>query len=83
MTKRRIFICSCHSLEHQLAVWYDKEECAIFVEPHLIAHEGFFKRLWIGLKYAFGYKSRFGHFDETILEGKELKRMMRFLNKVQ
>ena len=64
---RRTFICDCHSLEHQVSFWYDEEEKSLYIEPHLITHRNFFKRLLVGLKYAFGYKSRFGEFDEVIL----------------
>jgi hypothetical protein len=44
--ERKIFICDCHSLEHQVAFWYDEEEKSLYIEPHLVTHRNFFKRLW-------------------------------------
>lgn len=68
MEERKIFVCECGNLEHQFAVWYDLDDESLYFETHLITHRNFFKRLWVGLKYAFGYKSRFGEFDEVILD---------------
>lgn len=63
-----VLVCECGSLEHQLGFWYDKEDDLLYVYPKLHTYNGFFKRLWIGIKYAFGYKSRFGEFDEILLD---------------
>ncbi len=65
--RREVFICDCLSLEHQLSFWYDAEDDLLYVYPKLYTYDNFFKRLWTGIKYAFGYKSRFGEFDEILL----------------
>lgn len=78
--EREIFICDCHNLEHQVAFWYDEEEKLLYIEPHLATHRNFFKRLWVGLKYAFGYKSRFGDWDELILNIENQIKLRSFLN---
>jgi hypothetical protein len=65
--ERKIFVCECHSLEHQVSFWYDEEDELVYIETHLTTHDNFFKRLWVGLKYAFGYKSRFGEWDEVLM----------------
>jgi hypothetical protein len=77
---RKVFICECNSLEHQLIFWYDESEGELYCEPHLTTHKGFFKRLFSGLRYAFGYKSRFGNWDSTILKNSDLKYLRDFLN---
>ena len=79
--EREIFICDCHSLEHQVAFWYDEEDKSLYIEPHLVTHINFFKRLWVGLKYAFGYRSRFGEFDEVVLSPESQKKLRDILNK--
>ena len=79
--EREIFICDCHSLEHQVAFWYDEEEKSLYIEPHLVTHRNFFKRLWVGLKYAFSYRSRFGEFDEVVLSPESQKKLRDILNK--
>lgn len=80
--ERRIFICMCNNLEHQVAFWYDEEENLLYIEPRLVTHRNFFKRLWVGLKYTFGYKSRFGEFDEVILDLENQKKLRDMLNEL-
>ncbi len=79
--ERLTFICECYSLEHQVSFWYDEEDDVFFCEPHLYTYDHFFKRLWAGLKYAFGYKSRYGAWESTIFTKKDLKKLKDFLNK--
>ncbi len=73
-------VCKCHSLEHQVFFWYDEDNNELYCEPHLITSENFFQRLWAGLKYAFGYKSRYGHWDNTLFSDEDLKKLKDFLN---
>jgi hypothetical protein len=79
MSDRKIFICECHSLEHQVSFWYEQDEGTLYVETHLVTHRNFFKRLWVGLKYAFGYKSRFGEWDEILLDPNSQKELYKWL----
>lgn len=60
-------ICECWSMEHQLQFIHDTEDDELYVDVHLITHRNFFMRLWIGLRYAFGYKCMYGNFDSTII----------------
>ena len=78
--ERKIFICSCGSMEHQMTFWYDAEDKILYTEVHLTTYHGFFKRLWYGLKYAFGYKCRFGAWDEFLFETKERDQLKQLLN---
>ncbi len=68
--EEEIIICACHSFEHQAIFWYDSTDHFkdFYVYIHLITYKNFFKRLWYGLKYAFGYKSRFGAWDQFIFD---------------
>jgi len=65
--ERKIIVCVCHGLDHQLAIWVDEEDGFIYIEPHLTTRRNFFSRLLYGLKYAFGFKSRYGAWDEIII----------------
>jgi len=65
-----MFICSCNSHEHQAD--FHTIDGELYVTIHLTTHKSFFKRLISGIKYVFGYKSRFGAFDEFIFKEKEL-----------
>ena len=70
-TKREVIICECHSLEHQVIFHYDKEWDEISMSVHL--HEPSF---WRRLKYLFGYKSRFGAWDEVLVSREKLQRTL-------
>ena len=82
LMERKIFICQCQSLEHQVGFWYDEEDDYLYCEPHLKTHRNFFKRLWVALKYVFGFRSRYGHWDSTIFEKEDMKKLRDYLNKI-
>lgn len=77
--EREIFVCSCGSLEHQVSFWWDEEAKTLYCEPHLVTHNSFFKRMWVAIKYVFGYTSRFGTWDSTIFEQDDLVKLNAFL----
>lgn len=68
--------CSCYADEHTLKFIVDED---IIYVTHFLNNFSFFKRLWFGIKYIFGYKCRYGHFDETILDRKRIKELKIFL----
>jgi len=83
MENRKIFVCSCHSLEHQFAFWYDEEYNELYFEPHL--HDNswpWYKIFWQRLRYVFGNKSRFGAWDEVIIKPEDAKQIIEYLNKI-
>lgn len=61
----QIFVCDCSSREHQIVFEYDFDDNLIYAHIHLTQY-GFWKRLKMGIKYIFGYKCRYGHWDEFI-----------------
>lgn len=72
----KILTCECHSTEHQIVVNYDDEDNIVFCHIYLSGNDrGFFKRLKYGIKYIFGYKCRFGHWDEFIFNHKEVNKL--------
>jgi hypothetical protein len=78
---RNIFICSCHSLEHQYSFWYSKED-GLYCEPHLDTTLPFYKRLILGIKYIFGYKSRYGSWDEFLFKKEDLNKLKNIINNI-
>jgi hypothetical protein len=76
-----IQICECSSFEHQLIYWWCEEDKTLYVHPHLYTYRNFFQRLWMGLKYIVGYKSRYGEFDSLIFSPEHLLKLKEFLNK--
>lgn len=96
-TETDFFICDCGSLEHnlvfqmsdytedmtpeQLAEWPIEERQMMTVHVNLHQYRGFFKRLWVAIKYLFNYKCRYGHFDCIILEPQDAQHMIERLQK--
>ena len=84
MEEMKVFICACGNLEHQVIFWHDKEwSDELYTEIRLLNHRNFIKRLWVGLKYAFGYKSRYGNFDSFILSKNDEKKLLDILKERQ
>jgi hypothetical protein len=76
---KEIFVCSCGSFEHQMYFWTDND-IPLYTEVHLVTHRNFFIRLWRGLRYAFGYRSRFGEWDEFLFGTEDMLKLKEFLN---
>lgn len=72
-----LFICECGSREHQIVIEYDNDDNLIYCHIHLVK-KGFLRRLKAGLKYIFGYKCRYGHWDEFIFKPEHLKQLSEF-----
>jgi hypothetical protein len=77
MLEREIFICDCHSLEHQCSIFQYEEE--IYFEIHLSNYKNFFQRLLQGIKYIFGHKSRQGDWDTFILNPEDKLKLIKHL----
>jgi hypothetical protein len=84
--KDEIIICDCSSAEHQIVLRFDDDKDLgrmVFVEIHLVPLV-WYKRLWMGIKYIFGYKCCYGNFEEMILSPKHARQvydLYRFLNR--
>ena len=73
----RILICECSSAEHQMVLRFDDDKDLgrqVFVEIHLVP-DVWYKRLWHGIKYIFGYKCCYGNFEEIILSPKHARQV--------
>ena len=57
-----------------------KNDNEVYVSVHLSTYHGFWKRLWHGLKYAFGHKSRYGAFDEVILRKEDADNLQKVVD---
>lgn len=79
MVNNHFVICSCLSSEHTLRFMYDKEDKEIYTEVYLNQHNNVFKRIIIAIKYIFGYTSKYGHFDCTLMSAEEAKKLSFFL----
>jgi len=63
-----VFIeCECRSEEHTLKYSIDVEDQMIYTSVFLDQWQPWYGRAWTALKYLFGYKCKFGHFDCTLM----------------
>jgi len=82
-----LFICDCHSTDHQIIIMQDTEEDEktgrifnmCYMHIHLSPHE-LWGRIVYGIKYIFGYKSRYGAFDEFIFNPEDADRLQNLVN---
>ena len=80
-----IIICACHSTDHQIIFLYDDDPDweDVYVHIYLSQSRNFFERLWYGLKYIFGYKSKYGEFDEIILKPQDYIKLQNVVDKLK
>jgi len=83
MEEQKIFVCACHSYSHQAFLSYDRDDKELCITIHLITYRNFFKRLWIGLKYAFGYTSNYGEWDSFIFKEEDEQKLLDYLNQIK
>jgi hypothetical protein len=76
------FDCLCYSNEHTVRFVLDpnaKEdgnyEDRLWLETYLHNYHRWYKRLWIAIKYVFGYRCMYGHFDCTIIKPSQYKKL--------
>lgn len=88
MMERDVIFCSCGSAEHQLLVWHDDEFAdgyrEVGLQPHLVTYQNIFKRIFVAIRYIFGYRSKYGHWDSIIIDSTNylpLKRAVEFIEK--
>ena len=80
-----IIICGCHSTEHQMIILYSEDDGFPMVYSHIhLNQRPFWGRLKYGIKYIFGYKCRYGAFDEFIFspdDAYKLKTVAKYLER--
>lgn len=71
--------CSCNSSEHTARIIDDGED--LYLEVQLVKNNNIFKRIWLAIRYILGYNCRYGHWDCTIIDDKEGKKLYHFLKR--
>lgn len=77
-----LFICECNNIEHQLIFSYfnDDDEKDVYMSVHLTPEYNIWKRIWRAIKYIFGYKCQYGHFDEFIFKKSDSEKLQKIVN---
>lgn len=79
-TVDEVFICKCYNTEHQLIFSYFTDEKEVYVSVHLIPEYKIFRRIWKAIKYIFGHRSIYGHFDEFIFKPEDADKLQSIVN---
>jgi hypothetical protein len=88
-----IFVCDCSDVAHQIVfqLWdFNKDlppekinccDVELTMSIPLNPAYGFWKRVWLGIKYIFGYQSKYGHYDIVSVRREDIPRMIALLEK--
>jgi len=74
MMKSIFLECDCCSAEHTLKLNYDEED-GLYTTIYLNQYRNIFKRIWIAIKYIFGYKCEYGDFDCFLFKDKDIQKL--------
>lgn len=76
--------CACHSDEHTLRFILSLDEYGpeIYTSVFLGDYPWGWKRIWTGIKYLFGYKSKYGHWDCFQMRPEDAERLKAMLDKL-
>lgn len=75
-----LFICECHNIEHQLIFSYNNDWDLVYCDIHLVPEHNTFKRIKNALKYIFGYRSKYGDFDEFIFKKEDVHKLQKIID---
>lgn len=67
--------CQCSSDEHHLVYRFDPDERTIYTSVYLHQYRGFWKRVWVAVKYVFGYQSKYGAWDCVDMGPEQVKQL--------
>lgn len=68
--------CVCGNHDHMLIFAYDNNVDGYIVFKQLNHYMGFFKRLYHGVRYIFGKRSKHVHFTETCISASQFESLM-------
>ena len=81
--RNHYIICACSSDEHTLRLMHFKSDPKagndfdeVYWSVYLNAYP-WYKRLWIAVRYVFGYRSKFGDWDSGPLMGRSMIHQLR------
>ena len=73
--------CGCFADEHLLRFTLDAEAEEIYTSVFLNHWQPWYKRAWHAIKYVFGYKCKYGHFDCTVIDSRNVGQLKELIAK--
>lgn len=52
----------------------------VYIHPYLTTHKSFWKRLVAATKYVFGYKTKYGDWDEFLFDPSDADKLQEVVN---
>ena len=79
-----LLLCECSSTEHQMVISYfnDDIDPMVYVSVNLVG-QGFWGRIKTAIKHIFGYKSKYGAYDEIILGPQHIEKLAAVINHIK
>ena len=75
--KTKFFSCECSSFDHLFSITYDNEDCFICVH---LSPKSLFQRIIGATKYIFGFRSKYGDFEEIIIKKDDVQSIIDILH---
>lgn len=73
--------CDCGHTDHLVKFCYfNDERDAVYIHVQLPKEQQWYKRIWLGLRYIFGYQCKYGHWGESVLDLKKIDELHAFLH---
>lgn len=73
------FECQCgseeHSVKFHLSLDDEPADTCLYLCTYMDNRRGFWRRLWLGLRYAFGHQSEYGAFGSWLLQPSDAARL--------
>lgn len=82
MTQDEIIICKCGNDEHQILFhWFEDEVLGgeVYMNVLINPEWNWGKRIKEGIKYILGHRSKYGMFDEFILDKKDIPKLEKII----
>jgi len=76
------FDCTCSTPEHTFRFIRCPEDGTVWMEVHLSRWRSVFKRIWVAIKYVFGYRCRFGNWDTCELHPADAEKMIALMEMI-
>jgi len=81
--KNEYFECACHCNDHLMIACLNREDNELYIQMHLLPHKNIFRRMWLAVKYIFGYRSKFGDYEEFIFNNDDAERLIAILKELK
>ena len=71
--------CTCNLPSHMLHFYYDEENKELTITTVLSTEKNIFKRIWIAIRYIFGYNKWMCEFQDTLLPMNKIEELQKLL----